>query len=87
VPLAQLKQPVTPKLTYIFVIRYEQQWTEFIVIDRSDLWQSYRRNDLGSVAGDSVLLTFQIEPTKVICSGVDFSNYLNDFSDWPVLSH
>ena len=87
VPLAQLKQPVTPKLTYIFVIRYEQQWTEFIVIDRSDLWQSYRRNNLGSVAGDSVLLTFQIEPTKVICSGVDFSNYLNDFSDWPVLSH
>ena len=87
VPLAQLKQPVTPKLTYIFVVRFEQRWSEFVVIDRSDLWQSYRRDGLGSVVGGSVLLTFQFEAKKVICSEVDFTSYLNDFSDWPVLSH
>ena len=86
IPLAQLRRPATPELTYVFTVRHQQRWVEFVVMSREQLHSDYSIHDIGSVAEENLLLTLQFRPQQVMCSGIDFTPYRGDFSRWPVLT-
>lgn len=87
VPLRQLQLPMTPDLTYVFAARRQGRWSAFVVVAREELLDAWEVHGIGASAGESIVLTFQFEAARVICSGVDFTRCLDDFSHWPVVSH
>lgn len=87
VPTEQLRQPQIPELTYVFAVRHEEKWTDFVVIRREELFDLYELHDLGGKSKKGIILTLQFEKEGVICSKVDFSPFLNDFSAWPFIDH
>ena len=87
VPLSQLSQVVEPELTYVFVVRSQKQWDTFLLISREDLFDEYENHEIGSKAGQTLVLNFRYSQQSVKCSDRDFSTYLNNWSTWPVIEH
>lgn len=87
VPTEQLRQPQIPELTYVFAVRHENKWTDFVVISREDLFDLYEQHDLGGKSKKGIILTIQFEKENVVCSKVDFSSFLNNFAAWPFIDH
>lgn len=89
IPLKQLSDPVTPELLYTLVVDFEQKWQPVLLISREDLFELYKIYDIGAVAGSYLLLYFKFKSdfSKVLCSKVSFLPYLENWDDFPVISH
>ena len=93
VSLAQLEKPIEPDIYYVFVLCKNLHWSDIIVIPRKDLFYLYHQSKIGTLADKSLLVYFSFETDKVTqnlkvtCSGIDITEYLDNFDDFPVIQH
>ncbi len=75
----------TPELHFVFVMRKERVW-HFLLMDRPVLRTYVRNNHLGTSAGDYRQFNMVLhDDGRLICSGVDLQNHLEDWATWPRL--
>ena len=86
--LTQLETQTFPETWYVFSNRVLDEWSSFFVISRQDLYKLYQVHELGSLSKRGIVsLYFSYSEDEVICSGQDLSQYLNNWTSWPLLSH
>jgi hypothetical protein len=86
VPLKQLERLDSPPLFYTFVVRLDDDYVEYLIIERLRLqnyWHVERRFGSKDNQGNLVLkVQFR---DKIICGEVDLSNHRNDWHVLPPL--
>jgi hypothetical protein len=87
VPIPQLFREYSPELFYCFMVWYNEKWELPMIISRERLLDLYEISKIGSATANKLVLYFSFQDGKVQCSGVDLSSYLNDFSQFPPISH
>lgn len=87
VAMKQLTTPQTPALTYVFVLRCEDRWRDFIVVAQSVLDDLRRNHGVGAVVGPALILRLSVGDGGVWCSKRDLSAHRNDFSRWQPIKH
>lgn len=89
-PLQQLRTPKTPVLIYVLALRFEREWQDYLIIDRQTLLSKYETDGMGSLSepSSSVTLYVQYQSQTVECSGIDLSDFRNDWARFfQLLSH
>lgn len=88
-PYPQLERSFTPDLIYFFVMHHNSGWNNYIIIRRDELLTRVQIDDVGTISGGYIQIYFSINSAKdkVICSSIDFTKYLNDFQDFPLINH
>ena len=81
IPLKQLRQSISPEIHYVFMIRHEDTWVNTMIIERTYLYDMFTSSEIGTVFNDSLVLYISFNNDKVRCKKVDFSPFINDFSD------
>lgn len=85
---SQLEIRSIPETWYVFANRLEERWVSFIVIARQELYELYDLHDIGSLNEYGLLsLYLAYTSSNVICSGQDFTPYLDNWSSWPLIEH
>lgn len=75
----------TPELHFAFVMRKDRIW-HFLLMDRPVLRTYVRNNNMGTPAGDYRQFSMVLhDDGRLICSGVDLRNHLEDWATWPRL--
>ena len=87
IPLKQLSQYITPDLYYVFMIRHQHKWVNTMIIERTDLYDMFVSSKIGTVAKDNLILYVSFKGNKVLCKGVDFSPFIDNFSAFPEIVH
>lgn len=93
VAYAHLEKPRKPDITYIFVVRYENVWSDYIIIPRRELSVLRQNSNIGSLSANkhtgqqSLVLKLAFKPGAVICSGQSLMQYRNCWDDWPAIDH
>jgi hypothetical protein len=91
IPLDQLERPDDPPLFYVFAIRRNGQWTDFLIISRFRLKRLRLRRGIGSAYTDQktrrayLKLTFSFREGDVTCSGESFRDCRNAWESLPPL--
>ena len=86
-PLNQLLQSIDPEIFYVLVVFKDNESLAKIVIRRDWLSTIFRDKNIGSIHENSLMLYFSFQDKKVLCSNIDFTNYLNNFNDFPIIEH
>jgi hypothetical protein len=87
-PLAQLERRIQPEIHYIFVVCKNEEWSDKIIIEREELFNLYKKHSLGSIFEEVNLnLYFSFQEGKILCSGMDMSEYKNNFDNFPTIQH
>jgi hypothetical protein len=87
IPLKQLTQVIYPELYYVLEIGSDNQWLLPIIIRRDKLNDLFLEYQIGSIVEDNLMLYFSFQNNQVKCSEVDFSPFLNNFDDFPIIVH
>jgi hypothetical protein len=85
VPLPQLKNITNIPVHYLFIVRHNYGWTKPVIIRQDYLLDHWQTDKIGSVHENSLNLYFSYSTDTVECSGFDFSKYVSDFSDYPLI--
>ena len=85
--ISQLVENISPEIYYIFLIRKQNKWSDLLVIPRPTLLDAFRKHQIGTVADDSLMLYFSFKDQKVTCSKVDFTPFVDNFEDFPIIEH
>jgi len=85
VRLSQLKLPIVPEIWYIFVQRVANKWCDYIIISREQLFEYYENEGIGSPSNGKLNLPIKHKDNQVICSGINLTKHVNDWSKWPSL--
>ena len=88
IPLAQLQLSISPEIHYVFMVRRDYKWVKTLIIRRDTLNNLYELSAIGSTIKDKTLMlyiSFQVNDVK--CSDVDFSQFVDNFSEFPDISH
>ncbi len=85
--LTQLRTPITPDVIYVFVVRHEEQWESFVVIDRTDLVAEHRLNKIGTERDGRLVLHFKFQKGQILCGNSDFTKYNGNWSRFPLIAH
>ncbi len=82
-----------PTVYYVFIVRYNNEWSKPIIINQYDLEEHYRKymqkkgeNIKGNI-DKNIIFYFSFEGNEVKCNKQDFSKYINNFSDFPQIIH
>lgn len=84
VPLTQLRSISNIPVHYVFVVRHHDQWTKPLIIRQDYLLDHVQSDKIGSESKNNLVLYFSYT-TKIVCSGLDLSNYESDFNDFPLI--
>jgi hypothetical protein len=84
-PLTQLRNIANIPVHYVFVVRHNDQWTKPVVIRQDYLLDHLQNDKIGSEHEGSLNLYFSYSTDKVECSGLDLTNYISDFTDFPLI--
>jgi hypothetical protein len=87
IPMEQLKARITPEIHYVFLVRYKDKWVNTLIIKRKQLYKLFEQSQIGSLYKDSLVLYISFREKKVTCSQVDFSPFIDDFSEFPHIPH
>ena len=83
----QIEVPISPEIYFVFIARFNQKWTNSLVISRETLWNFVQQHKIGSIFNDNLMLYFSFQNDKATCSNIDFSEFLNNFDDFPIIEH
>lgn len=85
----QLETPVKPDLFYVFAMRHEGRWEDFVVMVREQLFELHLAYQAGLPLdkGRNLLFTFQLSPDDIRCGEQSLQAYRNDWSHWPPIAH
>jgi len=72
---------------YIFLVRYNKEWSKPVIIRQDYLLDHFENNKVGSEAKGNITFYFSYTNGKVECSGQDFTKYIRDFTDFPKIEH
>ncbi len=72
---------------YVFLVRYNDEWINPVIIRQDYLLDHFQNNHVGSEAKGNITFYFSYSNGKVECSGQDFTKYIKDFSDFPQIEH
>ena len=72
---------------YIFIIRHRDKWSKPVVIRQDYLLDHFENNNVGSEYKGNITFYFSYSADKVECSGQDFTKYIRDFTDFPLIPH
>ena len=86
-PLAQLETSTDPEIHYVFIICKDGEWSDKIIIARQKLLEVYTANKIGSVYKNNLMLYFSFQDNKTLCSKIDFTEFRNNFSAFPIIQH
>jgi hypothetical protein len=85
---SQLETRSIPETWYVFANRIDERWASFIVISRQQLYELYDLHNIGSLNKSGLLsLYFTYSDSSAMCSGQDFSAFLNNWNGWPPIAH
>ncbi len=84
IPLKQLRNIIDVPVHYAFIVRHLDQWIKPIIIRQDELLNHFETDKIGSVHGEMLNLYFSYFDEKVECSKIDLSQYIADFSDFPL---
>jgi hypothetical protein len=86
IPLEQLGLPISPEIHYVFMVRYKNKWVNTLIIKRDYLDRLYNSKPYAEPKKNWVLyISFQDNEVK--CLDIDFSEFVDDFSEFPDISH
>jgi hypothetical protein len=85
VPLIQLRNIANIPVHYVFVVRHNDQCTKPVIIRQDYLLDLWQNNKMGSEHSGLLNLYFSYSAKKVECSGIDLSEYISDFTDFPLV--
>ena len=89
VPWLQLNKDDTPAFVYVFAVRYQDRWSDFIVIRREVLSQFQEDTGVGSIIRDlrgealSLMLRLVFSASDVVNKQVSFQRFRGAFEPWP----
>lgn len=86
IPLLQLRNISNIPVHYVFIMRNTDGWSKPIIIRQDYLLDHFQNNQLGSTHQDHLILYFSITGDKAECSGLDMSQYIGDYTDFPILT-
>ncbi len=86
IQLLQLKNISKILIHYVFVVRHLNTWTDPVIIRQDYLLDHFQEDKIGSSTGNRLNLYFSYSANTVKCSGLNLNKYLNDFSDFPIIS-
>ena len=70
------------------MVRHEDKWAKMLIIKRARLNDLYESFNIGSVSKEkNLMLHISFQGKEVKCSDVDFSSYVDDFSEFPPIEH
>ena len=72
---------------YIFIIRHNNEWSKPIIIRQDYLLDYFENKKVGTEHNGNITFYFSFSEGKVTCSGQDFTKYIKDFTDFPLISH
>ena len=87
VPLKQLLNISKSPILYIFITRNNDFWTKPIIVQQGQLLDHFKKNNTTMQDKKYLNLYFSYSNDKVICLGQDFTKYIADFSDFPIIEH
>ena len=87
VPIPQLEEAISPEIYYIFLVRKQNKWSDLLVIARKTLLELFREHQIGAVAENNLVLYLSFKESKVTCSKVDFTPFVDNFEDFPIIEH
>lgn len=87
VPLRQLKTPHRPDMNYVFAVRLDERWTDFVLVDRATLYELHEVHGLGSVVREHLLLEMTFSAGALRCQAQSLQRFRNDWSRWPTIAH
>lgn len=86
-PLAQLQNAIDPEIYYVFVVCRNNEWAEKVIISRETLFDYFERYAIGTVYKEGITLYFSFQEGKILCSGVDITEFKNNFDNFPTIQH
>ena len=87
IPLKQLQKISQSPVYNIFIARKDDTWTKPLIIPQVQLLDEFAKNNIGTQHKDYINLYFSYSENKVECSGQDFTKYIADYTDFPVIEH
>jgi hypothetical protein len=85
VPLKQLQNISAVPVHYVFIVRHDNGWSKPIIIRQDYLYDHWINNKIGSLYKGNLNLHFTYSDKQVKCSKVDFTAYISNFSDFPLV--
>jgi len=86
IPLSQLRNITNILVHYVFIVRHNEQWTKPVIIRQDYLLDHWQTKKIGSEHNGILNLYFSYsEGNNVESSGLNLSNYISDFSDFPLI--
>jgi hypothetical protein len=85
--LIQLRKVHFPELYYVFALHSDERWSDFLVIPRATLWRLRNRHGLGNAKKNDLFIRFSFSTHDVLCKGINFQRFRNNWTAWPVLQH
>lgn len=87
ISLPQLQTSPQPELFYALVVRYQETWSDIIIIERPRLLWEHQKHNIGSTTSKNLLLYLSFKDGDVKCKKRSLLQYRNNFSNWPTISH
>jgi hypothetical protein len=72
---------------YVFIVRHNAEWTKPLLIRQDLLLKHVQDDNVGTEHNGNITLYFAYANYNVMCSGKDFTNYIGDFADFPLIEH
>jgi hypothetical protein len=85
IPIAQLRNISNIPVHYIFIVRHNDSWSKPVIIRQDYLLDHWENDKIGSLYKGNLNLHFTYSDKKVKCSKIDLSNYIADFTDFPII--
>ncbi len=85
IPIWQLKKIADVLVHFIFIVRINETWTKPLIIRQDFLLSYFTDYKLGSEHHGNLNLYFKYTQNKVECSGLDFTKYTSNFTDFPII--
>lgn len=87
IPLRQLINIKTIPIHYAFIFRNEGRWESPLIVRQDYLQKHVEDDSVGSKSNDAVMLRISVKNKRALCSKVDFTQYVDNFEDFPSVEH
>ena len=84
--LSQLRNISNILVHYVFIVRNRDHWTKPVIIRQDYLLDYFNNNKIGTQFNNDLKLYFSYSADRVVCSGLDLTNYVSNFSDFPLIT-
>lgn len=85
IPLLQLSKWLPFSFVYIFPVRWESRWSDFIILHRVTLNRLHATRKIGSVSQGNLVLRLAFTTNDVRNKNVSFQQFRNAWDPWPPL--